>query len=122
MRDSFFHPVIRISIGSNEVVHCLDQSHYTIGRAKHCSICLHHKEISRIHATLVKDDCGQFHLLDGDGLYSESSNGTFVNGNRIDRQVLQAGDIIHFGKLVVGQFYHDQPIVTGAKDQQILQS
>lgn len=73
----------------------LDTFPFTIGRARECNLVLDSGEISRLHAQLVSD-----HLH----LYLEdlgSTNGTFVNGQRLEPgepQRLRAGDEIHFGQ------------------------
>lgn len=58
----------------------------TIGRAQECDICVPSDEISRKHA-LVKPS--------PEGLSVEdlgSANGTFINGNRVEKGVLKPGD------------------------------
>ena len=56
-----------------------------------CEIVLQNPKVSRLHAEIVSLD-GKVLLID-----RNSSNGTYVNDRRIDRQVLQDGDIIYFG-------------------------
>lgn len=63
-----------------------------IGReSSMCEIVLQNPKVSRLHAEIVSLD-GKVLLID-----RNSSNGTYVNDRRIDRQVLQDGDIIYFG-------------------------
>jgi len=64
-----------------------------LGRAKDCDICLAVSGLSRKHATLSqnKDGLWVFDL--------NSSNGTFVNGKRIDHAKLQNGDELCFDQL-----------------------
>lgn len=59
-----------------------------IGRASSSDIQLVHDGISRQHAQIVTDDRGRHVLVDLD-----SSNGTFIEGQRIRRQVLAPGTI-----------------------------
>jgi pSer/pThr/pTyr-binding forkhead associated (FHA) protein len=57
-----------------------------IGRHSECDICLPADEVSRKHARLT---------IETDGLYVEdmgSANGTFINGKRVKRAKLEAGD------------------------------
>ncbi|MGA7614043.1 MAG: trypsin-like peptidase domain-containing protein [Thermoanaerobaculia bacterium] len=56
-----------------------------------CEIVLQNPKVSRLHAEVV--------LLEGRVLLIDrnSSNGTFVNDQRIDRHYLDDGDIIYFG-------------------------
>lgn len=63
-----------------------------IGReATMCEIVLTNPKVSRLHAEVVTID-GRVMLVD-----RNSSNGTFVNDRKIDRQFLNNGDIIYFG-------------------------
>ncbi|MGZ8866764.1 MAG: trypsin-like peptidase domain-containing protein [Thermoanaerobaculia bacterium] len=63
-----------------------------IGReAAICEIVLQNPKVSRLHAEVVSID-GKVLLID-----RNSSNGTFVNDQKIDRRFLADGDIIHFG-------------------------
>lgn len=63
-----------------------------IGReAAICEIVLQNPKVSRLHAEVVAID-GKVLLID-----RNSSNGTFVNDQKIDRRFLTDGDIIHFG-------------------------
>ncbi|MDX1581968.1 MAG: trypsin-like peptidase domain-containing protein [Thermoanaerobaculia bacterium] len=63
-----------------------------IGReSKFCEIVLSDPKISRLHAEIVSFD-GRTMLID-----RNSSNGTFVNDERIERKFLDDGDIIYFG-------------------------
>lgn len=56
-----------------------------------CEIVLEHPKVSRLHAEVVSID-GKVMLID-----RNSSNGTYVNDQKIDRRYLRDGDIIHFG-------------------------
>ena len=63
-----------------------------IGReAAVCEIVLENPKVSRLHAEVVSID-GKVLLID-----RNSSNGTFVNDQKIDKRFLQDGDIIYFG-------------------------
>ncbi|HEV7919948.1 MAG TPA: trypsin-like peptidase domain-containing protein [Thermoanaerobaculia bacterium] len=63
-----------------------------IGReATVCEIVLENPKVSRLHAEVVSID-GKVLLID-----RNSSNGTFVNDQKIDKRFLQDGDIIYFG-------------------------
>lgn len=56
-----------------------------------CEIVLENPKVSRLHAEVVSID-GKVLLID-----RNSSNGTYVNDQKIDKRVLQDGDIIYFG-------------------------
>lgn len=63
-----------------------------IGReAAMCEIVLEDPKVSRIHAEIVQLD-GRVLLID-----RNSSNGTWVNDQKVDRRFLRDGDIIYFG-------------------------
>ncbi len=98
-------PVLQINMDGQELTYRLEQSRYEIGRSIQCSLQIHHKEVSRLQATLIRDAEGHFQLLDGDGLGTDSSNGTYVNGVRIRRRTLHPGDVIHFGSSTVSAHY-----------------
>jgi S1-C subfamily serine protease len=56
-----------------------------------CEIVLENPKVSRLHAEIVSID-GKVMLID-----RNSSNGTFVNDQKIDKKYLKDGDIIYFG-------------------------
>ncbi len=63
----------------------------TVGRDPACDLTLDSPLVSRRHARLER--AGPSHILIDLG----STNGTFVNSERIDRRVLSAGDIVQIG-------------------------
>jgi S1-C subfamily serine protease len=63
-----------------------------VGReAAMCEIVLENPKVSRLHAEVVSID-GKVLLID-----RNSSNGTYVNDQKIDKRFLKHGDIIYFG-------------------------
>lgn len=63
-----------------------------IGRdARICELVLENPKVSRLHAEVVKLD-GRTMLID-----RNSSNGTWVNDERVEKVLLADGDIIYFG-------------------------
>jgi diguanylate cyclase (GGDEF)-like protein len=66
----------------------------SIGRADTCTICVPSDQVSRKHAT-VQHILGRYYLVD-----NASTNGTFVNEQRLERAKLQDGDQIRIGKTV----------------------
>jgi S1-C subfamily serine protease len=63
-----------------------------IGRERTiCEIVLENPKVSRLHAEVVSID-GKVLLID-----RNSSNGTYVNDEKIDKRFLRDGDIIYFG-------------------------
>lgn len=72
----------------------LGRRRYSIGRGKHCDLCLPAREISREHAALECDDAGCWWLVD-----LGSTSGTFVNGRRIGaRRALSSFDVAYVGE------------------------
>ncbi|MFQ5655762.1 MAG: FHA domain-containing protein, partial [Planctomycetota bacterium] len=63
----------------------------SIGRAPDCSIVLEASRASRRHAEIVGEG-GHYTLID-----AGSANGTHLNGRRIEREGLRAGDVIQIG-------------------------
>ena len=66
----------------------------TIGRSKdNNNIVIEDNKVSRSHLQIINDDNGDYYVIDLD-----STNGTFVNGNRITGKVqLHKGDIVVIG-------------------------
>jgi two-component system, cell cycle response regulator len=67
-----------------------------IGRADDADLSIRDSSISRYHALLYRDPGGDAHIRD-----LGSTNGTFVNGKRIQDVKLTAGDRIQFGKATI---------------------
>lgn len=75
----------RIAVGNTPVV---------VGRSREATVRLWNSTVSRRHATLRRSDNG-FAIEDHDSTY-----GTFVNGSRIRKLLVQPGDRIRFGTLI----------------------
>jgi pSer/pThr/pTyr-binding forkhead associated (FHA) protein len=74
----------------------IDRERIVVGRGRKADLALAEATISRAHAVLG---------FDAEGFFVEdlgSTNGTQVNGARIDRQRLEHDDEIQMGKLVIG--------------------
>ncbi|TNF32857.1 MAG: FHA domain-containing protein [Deltaproteobacteria bacterium] len=65
-----------------------------VGRGKDCTITIIDPSVSRIHAKLTVERSGSLTLED-----LKSSNGTFVNDDRIDIATLNHRDIVRFGNV-----------------------
>ena len=77
-----------------------------IGRASSSDIQLVHDGISRQHAQIVTDERGHHVLVDLD-----SSNGTFIEGQRIRRQLLTAGTIFKIMRVkMIYEYAIDEPV------------
>ncbi|GAB5406941.1 MAG: ATP-binding protein [Aureliella sp.] len=64
----------------------------SLGRGAACTIRLNDTEVSRQHAKIIRN--GDLHDIVDNG----SSNGTFVNSRRVQRQTLRGGDRIQIGR------------------------
>jgi len=67
----------------------------SIGRADNCTICVATDQVSRKHAT-VQSILGKYYLVD-----NGSTNGTFVNEQKVERAKLVDGDQIRVGMNVL---------------------
>jgi pSer/pThr/pTyr-binding forkhead associated (FHA) protein len=65
----------------------------TLGRHLKNDIVFHEEFLSRYHAEIVHED-GKYVLYD-----KHSTSGTFVNGKKIERCVLNSGDLIAFANI-----------------------
>ena len=71
----------------------VEQDVATIGRGEGCDLRIPLGDVSRKHCSLIKSD---------DGLVIQdigSSNGTYVNGKRVQEASLRPGDLIRVGSL-----------------------
>lgn len=64
---------------------------FRIGRSEPCELCLHDEHVSRAHAE-VRLENGQWWLLD-----LHSSNGLYVNNQRVERVPIQNNLAVRFG-------------------------
>lgn len=81
----------------------LAASAQTLGRDAGNQIQLHDSEASRRHAELRGEE-GEFEIVD-----LASSNGTLVNGKRVERAVLRTGDRVQIGRTLL--------LYTGGSDE-----
>ena len=63
-----------------------------VGRRRDCDLCIPLMVVSRRHCEL-NQDMGRLTLRD-----MGSSNGTLLNGKRVEESIVKAGDIVFFGK------------------------
>lgn len=66
----------------------------TIGRTARADFIVDAALISRLHCRLTADKSDQLVVED-----LGSTNGTMVNGRRIDREVLRSGDVLTVGRV-----------------------
>ncbi|MEZ4319499.1 MAG: ATP-binding protein [Myxococcota bacterium] len=88
------------------------QATLIMGRDPTCDIPVNDRRVSRQHARIEPEDDGSFLLVD-----NGSSNGTLVNGERIDRRHIDIGDRIGLGRGVVLMFTR-----SGRFDDQLIQA
>ncbi len=72
-----------------------------IGRNKECQVRLDVPDVSRRHASIVRNRYGEYEVED-----NTSRNGVTVNGHRVERQPLRYGDRIGIGREAVLLFTH----------------
>lgn len=76
----------------------LDRDEIDCGRHPDCAIFLDDITVSRAHATFLRTAQG-FAVRDDNSL-----NGTYVNGERVDEQVLATGDEVQIGRFKLVAF------------------
>jgi pSer/pThr/pTyr-binding forkhead associated (FHA) protein len=69
-----------------------------VGRSTDCEIWLSDDRVSRRHASISPDQDG--YVIED----TQSANGTFVAGQRIERAVLRDGDLIQFGPQAIFRY------------------
>ncbi|MDX2273261.1 MAG: FHA domain-containing protein [Cyanobacteriota bacterium] len=100
------HYVLLVKQADSEQSFMLQEEAYSIGRTPSCSIFLDNPKISRIQAILQRHPSGGYQIIDGDGTGNRSTNGTYINGIKIERRLLQDGDVILLGRSEVSiRFY-----------------
>jgi pSer/pThr/pTyr-binding forkhead associated (FHA) protein len=70
----------------------LTEEQYTVGRSEECSICIPDPTISSNHCSFVRSEGGTYRVVD-----NGSTNGTRVNGVRVQSQELVNSDILQIG-------------------------
>jgi pSer/pThr/pTyr-binding forkhead associated (FHA) protein len=75
----------------------------TIGRSRESDIALDDEAVSRLHAIVTRDEAGTYRICD-----QNSANGTYVNNQRIGECVLEDGDEIEVGLMVL-EFRQSEP-------------
>jgi pSer/pThr/pTyr-binding forkhead associated (FHA) protein len=86
-------PVLLVSLNGRTNTHSIDRDATKIGRHDTNDIQINEQTVTGTHAVIRKADLG-FELED-----LGSTNGTFVNNERIRKRVLISGDRIRFGNI-----------------------
>jgi hypothetical protein len=81
------------SSGLEEIVHVLDKPTTNIGKTLDNDFVLSDESIENTHARIFWDDRG-FHVVQD----LNSTNGTFINGQRVTEGFLQNGYEVRFGQ------------------------
>jgi pSer/pThr/pTyr-binding forkhead associated (FHA) protein len=77
----------------------------TIGRSSSNDVVMQDSFVSGSHCSITMDEKGNFYLQD-----LGSSNGTFVNGKRVQQAWLKSNDIVRIGETVIPwQEYFQSP-------------
>lgn len=107
--------ILALESGSWKKTFFLDKNTYSIGRNSTNSLVIHHRVISRNHASLIRvnytnlEDENDFHsifwIVDGDLRGNKSTNGIYINGKQYISHQLQPGDIIFLGGVEVKAKY-----------------
>jgi len=100
----------RLSYSDQEGEHALllESDSTGIGRSPDQDLVLPEPFVSRRHALIIRQD-GHFELID-----QKSSHGTYVNGARVERAILQPGDTVQFGSLTSAKFRFQIETGTGS--------
>jgi serine phosphatase RsbU (regulator of sigma subunit) len=84
-------PVLKFVQGSEQKDIVLTRTPFSVGRKVDKDLVIADPRVSRDHAQIVLE-AGEFYLVD-----QGSKHGTFVNGERVERQKLERGDRLEFG-------------------------
>src|SRR5687768_8467767 len=101
---SSYHPGVFLII--NKQIIPLTKTVTTLGRQLENDIVFHEEFLSRFHAEIVHEN-DKYVLYDKD-----STSGTFVNGRKIDRCVLNSGDLISLANIYI-MFVNNNPKIAG---------
>jgi len=104
------HLLVRVKGAELGRVSRLPPEPFRIGRSQDCELWLGDDGVSRKHARIFQE--GTSYLIED----TESANGTFVQGQRVSRQVLRDGDVIQFGPTAVFRY-----TVTDESQESLLQ-
>jgi pSer/pThr/pTyr-binding forkhead associated (FHA) protein len=78
----------------------------TLGRQLGSDIVIHEEFVSRSHAEIILEN-DKYILVD-----KNSTSGTFVNGKKINRCILNSGDLIGLANIYI-MFVNNNPKITG---------
>jgi pSer/pThr/pTyr-binding forkhead associated (FHA) protein len=100
-------PQLKIFLSAdNRITFEIGDERVTIGRLAHNILQIDEVSVSSHHAEIFFE-AGKYHLQD-----SASTNGTFVNGERISDAVLHSGDDLRFGTVEGIFLSEEEPILS----------
>jgi diguanylate cyclase (GGDEF)-like protein len=85
------HLFVRVRGAQLGQVTCLPAGQLRVGRAQDSELWLADDGVSRRHARIFPEQAG--YVIED----TQSANGTFVGGVRVERQILKDGDLVQFG-------------------------
>lgn len=111
-KNTSFRHILALELNSLKKTIFLDKNTYSLGRNSTNSIVVHHRVVSRNHATFLKitykekeENKDVFWIVDGDLRGNRSTNGIYVNGEKCFSHELKPGDLIIFGGVDVKAKY-----------------
>ena len=102
--NSSYQPGVFLII--NKQIIPLTKTVTTLGRQFENDIVFHEEFLSRFHAEIVHEN-DKYVLYD-----KASTSGTFVNGRKVDRCVLNSGDLISLANIYI-MFVNNNPKIVG---------
>ena len=100
-----FRHILKIEAPLGQSIIDLDRNYYTLGRGSKNSIIIQDKEVSRCHATIVRQKHTRFNknifwIYDGNLKGKRSTNGLIINDEYCLKHLLKPKDLIFLGKNV----------------------
>ena len=95
------HAVLMVLSGpsTGQTIYLETKDRWILGRGTACDVVLQENSVSRQHCELTFEPNGMWSAKDLD-----SSNGTWINGQKISRQALQSGDKVQLGSQIIVKF------------------
>jgi diguanylate cyclase (GGDEF)-like protein/PAS domain S-box-containing protein len=95
---------------NNQRIFYLNGEQYNLGRSDDNSIILYDQQVSRCHATIVKEyNEGEqlffYKIYDGNLKGKLSTNGLFINGVKFQEKYLEHGDLIRFSEKAKAHYF-----------------
>ncbi|MDJ0713493.1 MAG: FHA domain-containing protein [Prochloraceae cyanobacterium] len=104
-----FEYILAIEDTKGQRIIPLNKDMYSLGRASNNSIIVYDRQVSRYHATLLRQKQRSneylFWIVDGNLKGRKSTNGIFINGEYRTHHKLKIGDLISFGDRTKARYY-----------------